>query len=87
MKLKVLKGYVSNDCRLYGKGMTFETDDASAKYLISEGAAAATEGNAAASPAPEPEKEKAEEKSAANEEEMTLPDADPAAAVKTSGKK
>ena len=85
MKLKVLKGYVSNDCRLYGKGMTFETDDASAKYLISEGAAAATEGIAAASPAPEPEKEKAEEKSAANE--MTLPDADPAAAVKTSGKK
>ncbi|WP_455048778.1 hypothetical protein [Mitsuokella sp.] len=85
--MKVLKGYVSNDCRLYGKGMIFETDDDYAEYLVNEGAAVIVEDDAPAAPKASTPEKKAEAETAKDEEEMTLPDADPAAAVKTSGKK
>lgn len=84
MKMKVLKGYVSNDCRLYGKGMTFETEEDYAEYLVNEGVAAIVEDDAPAASKPT---KKSEPEAVEDEEEMTLPDADPTAAVKTSGKK
>lgn len=83
MKVKVGEGYVSFARKVYGPGTVLEMGTEDAAYLIAQGAAVEAD---AAAPAVAPQTAEAAAP-AAGDDEMTLPDVDPAAAVKTGSKK
>lgn len=80
MKIRVTEGYVGFNRKVYGIGAVLELENQDAAYLIREGVAVEAPGEAPTDAADE-----AVEASA--DDEMTLPDVDPAAAVKPGGKK
>lgn len=83
MKVKVVEGYVSFARKVYGPGTVLEMGTEDAAYLIAQGVAAEADAGA---PAVAPQMAEAAAP-AAGSDEMTLPDVDPAAAVKTGSKK
>lgn len=83
MKVKVVEGYVSFARKVYGPGTVLEMGTEDAAYLIAQGVA--EEADAAAPVVAQQTAEAAA--SAVGDDEMTLPDVDPAAAVKTGSKK
>lgn len=80
MKIRVTEGYVGFNRKVYGAGTVLELEDQDAAYLIKEGVAVKA-----------PEESPADAVDGAAEapdgDEMTLPDVDPAAAVKPGSKK
>lgn len=80
MKIRVTEGYVGFNRRVYGVGAVLELENQDAAYLIKEGVAVKA-----------PEEASADAVDGAIETpvdgEMTLPDVDPAVAVKPGGKK
>lgn len=80
MKIRVTEGYVGFNRRVYGVGAVLELENQDAAYLIKEGVAVKA-----------PEEASADVVDGAVEApadgEITLPDVDPAAAVKPGGKK
>lgn len=80
MKIRVTEGYVGFSRKVYGVGAVLELEDQDAAYLIKEGVAVKA-----------PEESLADAVDGATEapadDEMTLPDVDPATAVKPGSKK
>lgn len=80
MKIRVTEGYVGFNRKVYGAGAVLKLEDQDAAYLIKEGVAVEA-----------PEESSADVVDGAVEvpdgDEMTLPDVDPAAAVKPGSKK
>lgn len=79
MKVKVVEGYVSFARKVYGLGTVLEMTQADAANLLSQGVVVEADATAQAIATPAT--------AAADDDEMTLPDVDPAAAVKTGSKK
>lgn len=80
MKIRVTEGYVGFNRKVYGVGAVLEIGDQDAAYLIKEGVAVKT-----LEESPADAVDGAVETLA--DDEMTLPDVDPAAAVKPGSKK
>lgn len=80
MKIRVTEGYVGFNRKVYGAGAVLELEDQDAAYLIKEGVAVK---------APEEASADAVDGAAgaSDGDEMTLPDVDPATAVKPGSKK
>lgn len=80
MKIRVTEGYVGFSRKVYGVGAVLELEDQDAAYLIKEGVAVKA-----------PEESLADAVDGATEapadDEMTLPDVDPATVVKPGSKK
>lgn len=80
MKIRVTEGYVGFSRKVYGVGAVLELEDQDAAYLIKEGVAVKA-----------PEESLVDAVDGATEapadDEMTLPDVDPATAVKPGSKK
>lgn len=74
MKVKVAEGYIGFERKVYGIGTVLELSDKDAAYLLREGVVVKVD-------------EKVVADASAGEDEMTLPDIDPAAAVKSGKKK
>ena len=80
MKIRVTEGYVGFNRKVYGVGAVLKLEDQDAAYLIKEGVAVE-----APQEAPTDAVDEAVEAPA--DDEMTLPDVDPEAAVKPGSKK
>lgn len=83
MKVTVIKGYVGFNRKVYGRGAVLDMEKTEAMRLLSEGVVAAAGENAQ----PTAVKAEAEAVEDAPSDEMTLPDANPAAAIKKGSKK
>lgn len=83
MKVKVVEGYVSFVRKVYGPGTVLEMETDDAAYLIAQGVVVEADAGSSAVAAQMTEAAAP----AAGDDEMTLPDVDPAAAVKTGIKK
>ena len=80
MKIRVTEGYIGFNRKVYGVGTILDLEDQDAAYLIKEGAAVEAPKEAPADTADESVEEP-------TDDEMTLPDVNPAAAVKPGSKK
>ena len=80
MKIRVTEGYVGFNRKVYGAGAALELEDQDAAYLIKEGVAVEAPTEATTDAVDEAVEAPADD-------EMTLPDVDPAAAVKPGSKK
>lgn len=80
MKIRVTEGYVGFNRKVYGAGAVLELGDQDAAYLIKEGVAVEA-------PEESPADAVDEVVEAPADDEITLPDVDPAAAVKPGSKK
>lgn len=80
MKIRVTEGYVGFNRKVYGAGTVLELEDQDATYLIKEGVAVKA-------PEESPADAADEAVETSTDDEMTLPDVDPVAAVKPGSKK
>lgn len=80
MKIRVTEGYVGFNRKAYGVGTILDLEGQDAAYLIKEGVAVEAPKEAQADVADESAE-------APTDDEMTLPDVDPATAVKPGSKK
>lgn len=80
MKIRVTEGYVGFNRKVYGVGTILELGDQDAAYLIKEGVAVEA-------PEEVPADAVSEAAEVPTDNEMTLPDVDPAKAVKSGSKK
>ena len=81
MKVTVIKGYVGFNRKVYGQGTVLDMEKTEAARLLSEGVVAAAGENA------QPTAVEAATVEDTPADEMTLPDANPAAAIKRGSKK
>lgn len=81
MKVKVAEGYIGFERKVYGIGTVLELSDKDAAYLLREGVVVKVDEKVVADVSDE------QADTSAGEDEMTLPDIDPAAAVKSGKKK